>query len=125
MYNGIIKARGGREEDAPKVELKDPKYRPGMTVGDWVKVYGEAIVLSHFLASRTIAIQKPMQAVLKDTGNVADAIKAGIAKAEDLTATTRVSKSKRKNRSEVEADFKAAGHNINDPKVKALIDTLF
>lgn len=128
MYDGTITASSGRGPDAVKVTLKDPKYQEGMKVKDWVKEYGEDIVLNLFLSARTIAIQKPMQAVLKsENGTVEGAIKAGEAKANDLTPSKRsgIKKSKRKTRAEVEADFTAKGLDINDPAIQAVINGLF
>lgn len=128
MYDGTITASSGRGEGATKVTLKDPCYEAGMKLKDWVKVYGEDIVLSHFLASRTIAIQKPMQSVLKsETGTVEQALEAGSAKAKDLKASTRTGarKTARKTREEVTADFKKAGLNVDSPEVQEVIDGLF
>jgi len=125
MYDGKIKASDGRGKDAKSVTLNDPCYKPNMTLADWIKVYGESIVLSHFLASRKIAIQKPMQIALKEGKEDKDVLAAGSAKAKDLTAVTRTTKSQRKTRTEVEATFKAQGFDVNDAKVKAIIDGMF
>lgn len=128
MYDGTITASSGRGEDAVKVTLNDPCYTEGMKLRDWVKVYTEEIVLSHFLASRTIAIQKPMQAVLKsETGTEEQTLEAGSAKAKDLTASRRTGarKTARKTREEVTAEFAAAGLNTDSPEVQAVINGLF
>lgn len=128
MYDGTITASSGRGEDATKVTLNDPCYKKGMKLGDWVKIYGEDIILSHFLASRTIAIQKPMQSVLKsDDGTIDEAIKAGTDKAKDLKASSRggARKTTRKTREEVTADFAKAGLDTNSPEVQAVINGLF
>jgi len=128
MYDGTITAASGRGEDAVKVTLTDPVYQEGMTLKDWVKVYGEDVVISHFLASRTIAIQKPMQAVLKSEGGTEEkALEAGAAKAKDLKASRRVGakKTKRRTRDEVTAEFAAQGLDVDSPDVQAVINSLF
>jgi len=128
QYDGKITARGGRGADAPSATLTDPVYAEGMKLKDWVKIYGEEIVLSHFLSSRTIAIQKPMQSALKAGKSEQEACQAGAEKAKDLKAAARsggVRKSVRKTRSEVEAEFAAKGFDVTDESVKAIIDGLF
>lgn len=126
-YEGKITAASGRGKDAIKATLDDPCFKAGMKLADWIKKYGEDVVLSHFLSSRTIAIQKPMQAVLKAGGDIKKALEAGITKAEDLTATRRAGarKTKRKSREEVTADFKLAGLDVESKSVIAVIDGLF
>lgn len=127
QYDGKITARGGRGADAPCATLVDPVYTEGMKVRDWVKVYGEDIVLSHFLSSRTIAIQKPMQAALKAGKTEQEACDAGAAKARDLKAAVRsgIRKSARKTRAEVEAEFSAKGFDVGSKEVQEVIDSLF
>ena len=127
QYDGKITAHGGRGNDAPSATLIDPVYTDGMKLKDWVKVYGEDVVLSHFLASRTIAIQKPMQAALKAGKTAEEACEAGAVKAKDLKAAVRtgVRKSVRKTRQELEADWTAKGLDVTDPAVKAALDSLF
>jgi hypothetical protein len=123
---GVITAKKGKAEDAPSVSIQDPLYQEGANLNYWVDAYGEEVVKEVFLQARQVIIQRVGRGILNEDGsNSEDAKAAMIAQCSDLSLKRTASpKSKKYTREELEAEVVAAGHSLDNKKVKTLIDSL-
>lgn len=119
-----ISAKSGKDTtDTLSVVITDPYGN--LSLDNYIKQFGETIILGYFQAGRTTAIQRIMRAVLKKDG-VDAAIRAGLAKCKSLDPIKRANaKTQRQTRTAVEAMFIEEGYDVSNEKFKTIIDKLF